>query len=494
MYVCDARDSLASGGYYRANRGLHLARRPPGQASAKLEHPHPRMYGRAGLPSVSTGEPSKLPVSIFAISSAIANHANVDPDFQASAANVHCVFSLISSDSLDDAVCVTVDHGTAAFALEGPKRAAFGLQASEEQWQAFLAKDLVRPYQSFWGMLRCIGPDGGVKVVGDQQKFGEHARIWRIVLDRARDAVNGRPVLTALDQPPDDEVMEDDAVVGRYVWLDLDTAGKSKIFYETAGSGPQTLLFLHTAGSDSRQYHSLMNNKELQTNCTMYAFDLPAHGRSSLGSKQSPQGYFLTETAYLEVIGKLIARLGLQRTIICGASMAGHICLAAAIHAKQLNVHGSIPCEGCEHLPFTQPIYEIGGADSSLLDPERVCGMCSPTSPEYYKRQIWWQYSSQGYGIFSGDLQFYFRGWDGRGRVEKIDTTVCPVYMLTGEYDYSCTVEASRETAEKIPGAKFEAMEGLGHFPLTENPRRVLPYLTRALNHIREQHHGRYLS
>ena len=69
--------------------------------------------------------------------------------------------------------------------------------------------------------------------------------------------------------------------------------------------------------------------------------------------------------------------------------MAGHVCLAAAIKAKELNVHGAIPCEGCEHLPFTQPIYEMKGSDSSLLDPERVCGMCAPTSPEYYKRQIW---------------------------------------------------------------------------------------------------------
>lgn len=42
--------------------------------------------------------------------------------------------------------------------------------------------------------------------------------------------------------------------------------------------------------------------------------------------------------------------------------------------------------------------------------------------------------------------------------------------MLTGEYDYSCTTEASKATADKIPGAVFEPMKDLGHFPLTENP------------------------
>lgn len=61
------------------------------------------------------------------------------------------------------------------------------------------------------------------------------------------------------------------------------------------------------------------------------------------------------------------------------------------------------------------------------------------------------------------------------------------MYLLTGEYDYSCTTEASQATANKIPGAMFEAMDGLGHFPLTESPRKVLPYLIRALDHIQKK-------
>ena len=127
------------------------------------------------------------------------------------------------------------------------------------------------------------------------------------------------------------------------------------------------------------------------------------------------------------------------------------------------------------------------GNDSAILDPERVCGMIAPTSPEYYKRQIWWQYSSQGTNVFAGDLKFYFKGWDGRSRMKDIDTRYCPVYMLTGEYDYSCTPEASRETAAMIDGAEFEEMKGLGHFPLTENPKRVLPYLMRAIEGIHKK-------
>lgn len=438
--------------------------------------------------STATSTMSKIQQLVEQHFAAITEHVNQDPEFKASAANIRCTFAIISSEHRQNSIVVGVDHGRAGLDIGPAHAGTFGISARPEDWEQFFATKLVRPYQSYWGMLRVLGQEDGLEVLGDQRAFAKNARVWRIVLDRARDALHGKQVKAALAEPPSDEVCDEDAVTGKYIWFDMAEYGKVKIFYEYAGSGPTTILFLHTAGSDSRQYHSLMNNKQMQARCTMYAFDLPAHGRSSLGSKQAAQGYALTEEAYLESIGQVIKRLKLQNVVVCGASMAGHVCLAAAIKARELGIVGSIPCEGCDHLAFTQPIYETDGLDSSLLNPERVCGMCSPTSPEYFKRQIWWQYSSQGYGIFPGDLKFYFRGWDGRGRVEKIDTKSCPVYMLTGEYDYSCTTEASRATADKIPGAKFKAMTGLGHFPLTEDPDAVLPYLSRALDFIEGQH------
>lgn len=400
--------------------------------------------------------------------STIIDYVESDLEFKASASGVDCIFAIACTENLNAAVLVKVNNGKVKLEYGPAPSAIFSIQGREQDWDGFFAERLVRPYQSFWGMLRVLAHEPGIGVGGNQLAFGEHARLWRVFLDRARDVVHGRRVKTTLGEPPEEEIPETDAVTGKYIWIDHSAYGKVKIFYEFAGSGPLTLLLLHTAGSDSRQYHSLMNNNTLQKRCTMFAVDLPAHGRSSLGSRQVPQGYALNESDYLETIGTVISKLGLQKTIVCGASMAGHVCLAAAIRARELDVHGAIPCEGCEHLAFTQPIYEIKGSDSSILDPERVCGMCAPTSPDYYKRQIWWQYSSQGYGVFSGDLRFYFKGWDGRGRVETIDTAFCPVYMLTGEYDYSCTTEASEATAKKIAGAVFEPMNGLGHFPLTE--------------------------
>lgn len=108
----------------------------------------------------------------------------------------------------------------------------------------------------------------------------------------------------------------------------------------------------------------------------------------------------------------------------------------------------------------------------------------APTAPLANKQLIWHLYSGQAYGMFHGDLDFYFGGWDGRSRVASIDTNSCPVYMLTGEYDWSNTPEMSQKTADKIPGAMHKAMPELGHFPATENPQKFVPHLLEAIEHI----------
>ena len=66
----------------------------------------------------------------------------------------------------------------------------------------------------------------------------------------------------------------------------------------------------------------------------------------------------------------------------------------------------------------------------------------------------------------------------------QIDTSRCPVYLLTGEYDYSCRAENTRATAARIAGAKVTIMRELGHFPMSENPQQFRQYLLPVLEQI----------
>jgi pimeloyl-ACP methyl ester carboxylesterase len=87
-------------------------------------------------------------------------------------------------------------------------------------------------------------------------------------------------------------------------------------------------------------------------------------------------------------------------------------------------------------------------------------------------------------GVFKGDLHFYKIDGDIRERIGAIDTAQCPLYLLSGEYDYSCTPAETLEVARRVPGARATIMSGLGHFPMSEDPQRFLDYLRPVLETI----------
>src|SRR5262249_4837872 len=80
---------------------------------------------------------------------------------------------------------------------------------------------------------------------------------------------------------------------------------------------------------------------------------------------------------------------------------------------------------------------------------------------------------------------FYRVDGDLRGKVASIDTGKCPLYLLTGEYDFSCTPEDTERTAKSIKGAEVTVMRELGHFPMSENPRQFRGYILPVLEKIR---------
>ena len=114
-----------------------------------------------------------------------------------------------------------------------------------------------------------------------------------------------------------------------------------------------------------------------------------------------------------------------------------------------------------------------------------VSGLIAPQSPDEYRWETLWHYHQSGSEGFKGDMHFYRTDSEYRRAGSRIDTTTCPVFLMTGEYDYSCTPELTRETAARIPGAEAIIMDGIGHFPMSENPDRfaafVLPVLDRIL-------------
>jgi pimeloyl-ACP methyl ester carboxylesterase len=282
--------------------------------------------------------------------------------------------------------------------------------------------------------------------------------------------------------------MRIEPIVGRYAHIELE--GRShRIYFEEAGQGIP-LLCLHTAGADGRQYRAVLNDAEITRRFRVVAFDMPWHGKSSPPAGWENEDYRLTTERYTGMIMSVARALGLERPVVMGCSIGGRIVLDLALkHARELRA-----LIGLQSGAFVERYYDAAWLDHPEVHGGRACGavaygLCSPLSP---RAEVWetvWHYMQGGPGVFTGDLHFYQVEGDVRARIGAIDTSVCPLYLLTGEYDYSASPGDTQAVAERVKGAKLTIMKGLGHFPMSEDPEVFLGYLRPVLQEI----YGSYL-
>jgi pimeloyl-ACP methyl ester carboxylesterase len=274
-------------------------------------------------------------------------------------------------------------------------------------------------------------------------------------------------------------------ISGHYAHIALD-GREHRIYYEEAGDGIP-LLCLHTAGSDGRQYRAVLNDADIRRHYRAVAFDMPWHGKSSPPPGwQRDEPYRLTTEAYTTMVMTIARELGLVHPVVMGCSIGGRIVLNLALkHAKELRA-----LIGLQSAAYVERYYDASWMDHAEVHGGRACGalaygLMSPLSPDEHRWETVWHYMQGGPGVFSGDLHFYQVEGDIRSRIGAIDTRLCPLYMLTGEYDYSASPRDTHAAAERIAGAKVTIMKGLGHFPMSENPQAFLSYLRPVLEEIR---------
>ncbi|KAI0582353.1 Alpha/beta hydrolase fold family protein [Pyrenophora tritici-repentis] len=290
--------------------------------------------------------------------------------FTASNAIKKAVTFGIKSSGSDNTLLITVANGSAKATTGSSKDALFTLCALPEQWEQHFKQVPVMPYQSYWGMFGMNIKQKGIEITGDETAFVQWTHVWRRVLELTHDAHCG-PIKE--DEQPEPQY---DYLTGKYTFLDAPVWGRCKIFYEYSGEGKQPIVFLHTAGSDSRQYHGVMNDAKMRKKCIMYAFDLPGHGRSFPPKNYMPGAHTNTEDSYIGIIASFVKTLGLRRPIICGASMAGQVCLAAAIRHREIGIAGTIPLQGSEYLNMERQWHDRSPfVNQSLYNPEWVYGV-----------------------------------------------------------------------------------------------------------------------
>ena len=231
-----------------------------------------------------------------------------------------------------------------------------------------------------------------------------------------------------------------------------------------------------------------MTDPEVLSRYRVIAFDMPWHGKSSPPAGWQNAEYRLTTAGYVAQVLAVSDALALARPVVMGCSIGGRLVLQLALSHPE-RFRAAIGLQAGAHV---DPYYDTTWLHHPDAHGGEVCagvvsGLVGPQAPLAERWETLWHYMQGGPGVFKGDLYFYKVDGDIRGKVAGIDTRRCPLYLLTGEYDYSCTPAETLAVAASVPGARATIMSGLGHFPMSEDPERFLGYLRPVLGEIAGQ-------
>ena len=381
----------------------------------------------------------------------------------------------------DKGYLVKILEGRIASITPGPfvtPNYSFALRAPRDEWELFWTKLPPPGHHDIFALFK----RGKLKIEGDLRPFMQNLLYIKDVLASPRKHAGGSEARPRRKRAPASPRFE--PIVGRY--LNFDLLGRPhRLYIEEAGQGIP-LLCLHTAGSDGRQYRGLLNDKRITDNFRVIVFDMPWHGKSSPPEGYQNEEYKLTSRDYVRMVLEISDALELDKPVVMGCSIGGRIVLYLA-HQHAERFRAIIGLETAAHVA---PYYDVewlhrpdvhGGEVSTGV----VSGLVAPTAPDNHRWETLWHYLMSGPGVFKGDLHFYKVDGDIRAKVDEIDGRKTPLYLLTGEYDYSCTSEGTLDVAKRT-GAEAVIMKGLGHFPMSEDPPKFISYLLPVLEKIRK--------
>ncbi len=380
----------------------------------------------------------------------------------------------------DETTFMTVDNEGARLSTETPPDGAvFTMTASVAAWREFRRDEPKPGLQTLSAMRRTQN----LLVEGDMVAFFRHLMLLELLFSdlSAAPISNGGNGHTPTIEP----------VTGRYLRLEI--GGRPhRLYFEEAGDG-QPLLCLHTAGSDGRQFRHLLNDPSVTNRFRVIAFDMPWHGKSSPPAGFEHEVYELTTDKYVEMILAVSNALNLTNPVVMGCSIGGRAVLHLALrHGERfraaIGLQSALYAED-RSLGDPQPEMALHRPDihGGKLAGASMAGMIAPQSPSAERWETMWHYMQGGPGIFWGDIRYYFDNGDLRnGGADSLSESTCPLYLLSGEYDPSATPEMGREVAELANAVHFEVMEGMGHFPMSENPALFREYLLPVLDNILE--------
>ena len=270
--------------------------------------------------------------------------------------------------------------------------------------------------------------------------------------------------------------MKVEPIVGRYAHID-----NCRIYFEEAGRGFSSLLAHRrlgrpvARGAERRRDHAALPRHRVRH----------AVARQVIAARRVAKRGLPADDGVIHGALWAWCALGLERPVVMGCSIGGRIVLELALkHARE---PGALI--GLQSGAYVERYYDASWLDHPEVRRTRLRrgGLRAHVAAQPGEGALGdgvalhagWP------GVFTGDLFFYQVDGDIRDRIGAIDTSACPLYLLTGEYDYSASPRDTEAVVARVKGARMTVMKGLGHFPMSENPEAFLGYLRPVLKEIR---------
>ncbi len=374
-------------------------------------------------------------------------------------------------------LAVSVDNGVASAAPPAHSDGVITLAGPPELWDPLLSKVPPRMLNDLATLL-----EFGMTLEGNRVTYAQYYPAIMRVIELLRPGnPDARTEVSESGKTP-----RFDTPVGRYIHLDL--GGQDyRVYFEEAGQG-LPLLLQHTAGCHGAQWRHLFEVPEITRRFRLIAYDLPFHGKSipPVGKRWWTEEYRLTGDFVRSVPVGLARALKLEEPVFMGCSVGGLLALDLAYHHPDvfravISLEGALKVEslGREQLPLLWHPQVSNEFKARLMN-----ALMSPTSPEPYRKETSQVYAAGWPPVFLGDLHYYIEEFDLTDKAREIDTRKVQVHILNAEYDFSGSAELGQAAHEAIQGSTWTFMDGLGHFPMSEDPERFIRYLLPVLDKI----------
>ncbi len=245
-------------------------------------------------------------------------------------------------------------------------------------------------------------------------------------------------------------------------------AGSASVHALVEGEGGTALVLLHGAEADGSMWRPYMEG--LARGRTVYALDLPGHGRS-----QVPPDLDCSPSGMAEWYGRVLDAEGLDRAAVLGHSFGGVVAFNLALEAPDRVSHlvgVNVANLNLATQRFRDGAYALIDAlvEGRLDDPmaRALLGQIYDKDPDHPDivagAELWSRpgvraFFTQGGSQFSRSLPVW--------RLREVGT---PTLLVWGDRDRFFPVDDARTASMYIPHSRLVVMAGGAHSPFVESP------------------------